>query len=441
MDTSLYQSHLNTLLSRYEAALDHFKLDAIVLSAGRKSYYFNDDLSPAFHPFSGIQQWLPFPVGEDTFVVIRASSKPELVWPIKNDFWHAPNSIPKGDWQKNWTITEVKDTEAWKSTIKGNFAALGPEHITNASSFDNSEVNNSKINKVSAFIDFDKAIKTPYEVECIRAANHAAVAGHLEAERAFREGASELEIHLAYLKASTQSAFEEPYPSIIGLNEHSAILHYEHKNTVAPSSSRSFLIDAGASKNGYASDITRTYAAQENDFSALIASLEKLQLSLCGKVVNNQSYIELHQQTLTGIAAILKEHDICSLSIEEQVERSIVQTFFPHGLGHLLGLQVHDLGGKQVDRNGTILTPSADMPFLRMTRGLETGMVVTIEPGLYFIPMLIEKTLATQVNHGLNLKKIESLRPYGGIRIEDNVLVTNDGQPNNLTRESFVRFQ
>ncbi|TDO98091.1 Xaa-Pro dipeptidase [Marinomonas balearica] len=431
MDISLYNNHINTLLSRYADALQHFKLDAIVLSAGSKSYYFNDDLSHPFRPFSGIQQWLPFSVSEDTFVVIRASQKPELIWPVKNDFWHAPNPIPEGDWQNNWSITPTKELDAWQQSIKGKVAFLGSDTFSNL----------SESKELAAFIDFDKAIKTPYEVACIQAANDLAVAGHIAAEQAFYDGASELEIHLAYLNASTQSAFQEPYPSIIGLNEHSAVLHYEHKNTTAPQPSRSFLIDAGASKNGYASDITRTYSAEDDEFRALIHSVNELQLSLCDQVVAKKSYIELHQQTLSGIAGILKEHDICSLSVDEQIDQSIVQTFYPHGLGHLLGLQVHDLGGKQIDKSGTLLAPSSDMPFLRMTRQLETGMVVTIEPGLYFIPMLIEKTLSTCANHGLNLKKIDALKPFGGIRIEDNIHITDQGTPRNLTRASFEHLR
>jgi Xaa-Pro dipeptidase len=112
--------------------------------------------------------------------------------------------------------------------------------------------------------------------------------------------------------------------------------------------------------------------------------------------------------------------------------------FFPHGIGHLLGLQVHDVAGLAGDAAGREIPRPEGHPFLRLTRRLEPGFVVTIEPGLYFIELLLDA--ARSAGHGgrINWDAVERLRPYGGIRIEDDVACT-PGEPENLTRDAFAR--
>jgi Xaa-Pro dipeptidase len=110
--------------------------------------------------------------------------------------------------------------------------------------------------------------------------------------------------------------------------------------------------------------------------------------------------------------------------------------FFPHGLGHYLGLQTHDVAGLIADADGTPIPRPEGHPFLRLTRTLEAGNVLTIEPGLYFIEPLLRKWRENGDAGAIVWEKVEELAPYGGIRIEDNMLVT-DGKPRNLTREAF----
>ena len=100
----------------------------------------------------------------------------------------------------------------------------------------------------------------------------------------FRDGKSEFGIHLDYCDAVGQAEHELPYGNIVALNTHAAVLHYQHQAKSVPEQTLSFLIDAGASFNGYASDITRTYSMEDNDFAALISRFDDLQQELVGEV-------------------------------------------------------------------------------------------------------------------------------------------------------------
>ena len=425
--SSLYQAHLKELTHRYESAMEHFGLNAIVIASGEKSYYFQDDHTHPFHAYSGAQQWLPFSLGAETYLILKTGQKPTLVWPVRDDFWHAPNPVPNGDWQQSWNIGEAKKTDKWFAGLPTKTAWLGPKPMPFSIPCDG----------LKAYVDFAKAVKTPYEIHAMKLANNRGVKGHLAAKNTFLAGMSELDIHLAFLHASQQTATQEPYPGIVGLNEHAAILHYEYKSVEKQTGSRTLLIDAGANEHGYTSDITRTFTRHNDDFSALVDDLDNVEQILCQSAKSGVAFRELHNQTLAGIAALLHDHKICSLGVEEQLAKKIPQVFFPHGLGHLLGLQVHDVGGHQIDTAGTLSLPDDKAPFLRLTRTLEENMVITIEPGLYFIPMLIEKMKAEIPQHGCDLAKIQQFIPYGGIRIEDNVVVQDD-HPENLTRSAFA---
>lgn len=426
MQNSLYARHLETLLQRYLVVMSHFKLDAIVIGSGKLSYYFEDDNSHAYKPFASAQQWLPFKLPAGCFIVIQ-HDKPELIWPAKQDFWHMANPIPEGEWQSHWHIVPAINDD-WLQSLPKRAALIGPDTL-GPLQHDTDLFN---------WLNYDRAVKTEYEIACLVEASEVAVKGHLAAQTAFLAGASEFDVHLAYLKATTQDAIDTPYPNIIGINEHAAVLHYEQKAHHRPFRPLTLLVDAGASYNGYASDITRTTTALQDDFSALVDDLDTVQREIAGQALAGVPFAELHQKSLIGVAGLLKSHDICSLSIEEQLAKRIPHHFYPHGLGHLLGLQVHDAGGRQENPQGQIIAPPEDSPFLRLTRYLNENMVLTIEPGLYFIPMLLEKLKAEQPQHGCNFAKIEQLLPYGGIRIEDNIVVGVEGV-RNLTREAFAK--
>ncbi|MDN3649829.1 Xaa-Pro dipeptidase [Reinekea marina] len=429
-----YLQHLNTLQQRYDALCKQYQLDGILISSGALTYYAGDDMSHPYKPAPFAQQWLPYNVDPLTWILITPGQKPVLYWPAQQDFWHVIPNAPEGPWTEHWQI-EAAATNDWMSQLPSNIAILvnDPENLPPALS---GEINpNTVVNALA----YQRAYKTDWEVDQLTQANINAVKGHLAAEKAFYDGASEVSIHQAFLNASEQMQAEEPYSAIVGLNESAAVLHYERKNRLPPAEHRTLIIDAGAKINGYASDITRTVTNDTGLFKTLLDKMDTLEQELCAACTAGTDYLAVHQQTLVGIATILKETGICSHSVDVQLEKRIPQVFFPHGIGHLLGLQVHDIAGKQINSEGDIKPSPEEAPFLRLTRRLEDGMVITIEPGLYFIPMLINNMVENISDHGCNLDLIEQLKPFGGIRIEDNVLVKGD-TPVNLTRNAYQQL-
>jgi Xaa-Pro dipeptidase len=131
---------------------------------------------------------------------------------------------------------------------------------------------------------------------------------------------------------------------------------------------------------------------------------------------------------------VLIAHEIITCSLEQALLHDIPSLFMPHGVGHLLGIQVHDAGGHLANEEGEVRQPPAEFPFLRNTRPMEQGMVFTVEPGLYFIPVLLNPERNSVTGKFLNWNLIDELLPLGGIRIEDNVLV-EETKVINLTRQ------
>jgi Xaa-Pro dipeptidase len=231
---------------------------------------------------------------------------------------------------------------------------------------------------------------------------------------------------------------ELPYGNIIALNQHAATLHYMDFNRAPPAHADSFLIDAGASFHGYGSDITRTHAAAHaGEFQALIDAVDAAQRGFVDKVRNGQSYPDLHIHAHHVLAGILRDQDFIRLGPESAVESGLSSVFCPHGLGHLLGLQVHDVAGLQANESGGTVPRPVGHPHLRCTRTLEPRMVTTIEPGIYFIDMLLAELKNKPQAKDVNWTKVDAFRRYGGIRIEDDVVCT-DGAPENLTRDAFA---
>ena len=196
------------------------------------------------------------------------------------------------------------------------------------------------------------------------------------------------------------------------------------------------MIDAGAEFAGYASDLTRTHAGAEGDFAALITRMDRMQQSLCAGVRAGVDWRDVQLRAHELSAEVLREADLVRCSAAEAVSSGVTRVFLPHGIGHLLGLEVHDVGGFMRSAEGGEIERPDGHPYLRLTRVLEAGFVVTMEPGIYFIRQLLEAARADGRGRCINWSRVETLAQFGGIRIEDDLAITDSGCEN-LTRNAF----
>ena len=372
----------------------------------------------------------------DCLLHIRPGQRPRLLFCSAEDYWHLPAQIPQEPWAQHFDIERVSSPQAaWAAlgTLDQRTGYVG-ENCPSEQTPRFAAINSKQL---LAHLHEQRVRKTAYEIDCLRRASILGARGHQAAHHAYLAGGSEFAIHQAFLQGCGQREQELPYQAIVGLNEHASTLHYQQLDRQSPPQRRSLLIDAGAGFRGYGSDITRTYGSGEPTFDALLQGMEVLQQTLCAAVRPGLDWRDLHLQAHLHIAQLLAEHDIIKTEPQHALDSGLSAVFLPHGLGHLLGLQVHDVAGFQPTPTTAAVAPPPGHPALRLTRQLEPGFVVTVEPGLYFIDLLLERarqgTLAALINWPL----VDQLHPWGGIRVEDNVLVTESGH-HNLTREAFA---
>lgn len=433
---SHYPTHINSIRKRFDHALAQTGLDRVVIHSGHLHEHFLDDTHAPFKVNPHFNTWLPVTDNPDCFIVYAAGQTPVLLFNQPEDFWHKPPATPDAFWTTHFDIrfiTEAADVFKHLPRPLDTTAFIGEADAR----FDQNNTGASNPAALLHLLHYERAYKTDYELACQRAANRIGARGHLAATRAFREGASEFDMLLAFVHATQHTQHDLPYGAIIALNEHAATLHYSLFDREPPQHRHSLLIDAGTSINGYASDITRTHAAHNGEFAHLIDALDEHQQALVQAARPGADYRELHLQAHHRIAQLLNQFDFIRMTPEAIVATGLSGHFFPHGLGHLIGLQVHDIGGFQKDPAGHPIAPPQGHPFLRLTRTIEPRQTLTIEPGLYFIEPLLKKLHAGPQRRNINWGKIDHFRPCGGIRIEDDILVTQN-EPENMTRNAFA---
>lgn len=423
-----YPAHLEYLQRGYEAALAAHGFEAVVLCSGAAASRNRfDDQSWPLMPTPAFAHWCPL-VEPDAFLVIAPGARPRLVRTIVDDFWETTPPPESDHFWPGFELVEVRPGHASDALPSGNVAVITRDP-------DGSPAGTLNPPALLAALDLLRTRKTAYEIECLAEASLRAARGHKRTGELFLGGTpSELELHLAFLAASEQDDLWTPYKGIVALGSHAAVLHYVAYTRERAAGDTSLLVDAGAKYLGYGSDITRTYVrgggAAARRFGALLAQLEALQQAIIRRIEPGLSYEDLHDDAHRLLAALLRELGIGRGSVDELVDRGVTRALFPHGLGHSLGVTVHDVGMKP-------RPPRPENRFLRNTSVIEPGQVFTIEPGIYVIDPLLAPLEHDDRRGLLDWGAIAELRPFGGIRIEDNVVVLPQGV-RNLTREAFA---
>lgn len=433
--TELYLEHLDRLGARYAEALTTCGYDAVVVHSGSplKRSEFDDQYWP-LRVTPHFQHWLPL-AEPDCLLVFAVGQRPKLIWQKQVSVWEKPAPLQGQHWQAALEIVEVTTLDAARGELpRGRVAFIGQDRWRAASlGFLEDHVSPKALVEL---LDQLRTLKSRYEVACLAEANRRAAEGHDALARAFRSGeASELDLHLLFLRATAQDDPETPYKNIVALGENAATLHHVSYERSAPRGpgGQALLVDAGATFMGYCSDITRTHVkdggASASAFAGLVAGVERLQQKLCAGVAVGDKYEALHNQAHREIAETLREIGVLAVSADEAVAGELTRAFFPHGLGHSLGLQCHDVGC-------ALVRPQPSNPFLRNTSVIAEGQCFTIEPGVYFIESLLAPLRQGPKAASVSWSLVDELRKFGGVRIEDDLIVVGGEQvARNLTRE------
>lgn len=285
---------------------------------------------------------------------------------------------------------------------------------------------------VKAVVDL-RLIKEQCEIEELDKAAEIGYWMHTEARKGCKPGVLEQEI-VGRMEGITYSQGWGPSFTTI-LSQNGETLHnHSHHQIITPG--RLLVVDAGAESNThYASDFTRTYpcsgkfTTKQREIYDIVEQANELAFSLTKP---GTSYWDVHCATVRYMLEQLKALDFVRGDVDEMVACGISGLFMPHGLGHNMGMDVHDmedLGENYVGYGDERKrSPLLGMGNLRMARNLKPGHVISDEPGIYFIPALIEQWKREGTDKGfVNYEKLAGYYDFGGIRLEDDVLVTADG--------------
>lgn len=283
-----------------------------------------------------------------------------------------------------------------------------------------------------AYLHF-RRLKDPAEIDLMRHCAYKTAAGYAAVQPMLRTGFTErriqVEIEAEYFR---RGATKTGYDTIVGSGPNSAVLH-------APPSERVFkegefiLIDSGAEVDRYVIDVTRTYVAGrpsafQRDLYQIVLNAQNRAIARCQP---GAEWKDIHFSAATDLVAGLVNIGVMRGDPASLVEQQAHTLFFPHGIGHMVGLGVRDASGLEPGRTKD---PRPCLTHLRMDLILRSSYIVTVEPGLYFIPALLNNPLHRETFRGaINWPVVDQHIDIGGVRLEDTILV-NHSTPENLTR-------
>jgi Xaa-Pro aminopeptidase len=281
-------------------------------------------------------------------------------------------------------------------------------------------------------MDAARRPKDPAEIELIGRAVAATAAGFERIRQDIRPGVTERQLQIE-LEASfhRQGGDGLSFGTIVGAGTHAAVLHFEPGDRVVGPDDL-VLVDAGATVAGYCADVSRTFPAGDR-FTAEQQAIYDLVLASQAAGIEQcrpgTEWYDVHLATATVLALGLRDLGVLRGSIDDLLETGAIALFFPHGVGHMLGLGVRDVGGREPGREER----SCGGARLRVDLPLRSGFVMTVEPGLYFVPAILDcPERRERFADAVVWRDLERWRRVGGVRIEDDILVT-DGDPRNLT--------
>ncbi|KAI8931236.1 hypothetical protein NX059_011584 [Plenodomus lindquistii] len=370
--------------------------------------------------------YLTYEIPNDKLTLFIPPVEPdEVIWsglPMSVDEAKAKYDIDDCKTTKDLNSHLTSTSESAQSTI---YAI--PEQISDHVTF--LSYKEKEFKQLKTAIEYCRVTKTDYEIALIRKANDISTAAHIAVMKAASKAKNECELEAVFLKSCVErNAKNQAYHSIVAAGENGATLHYV--NNAAPISEQNLLLlDAGCEVDCYASDITRTFPIKGH-FNEESLAIYKIVLDMQHQCINAlkagvlwDSIHELaHKIAIKGLLdlGILKGDADAIFKARASV------AFFPHGLGHYLGMDTHDSGG-----NANYADKDVMFRYLRVRGTLPERSVITVEPGIYFCRFIIEPYLKDEEKKQFfDEKVLDKYWSVGGVRIEDNILITNDGVEN-----------
>ncbi|CAH8870825.1 unnamed protein product [Trichobilharzia szidati] len=324
----------------------------------------------------------------------------------------------------------------WKATILLTLCGVNTDsnRPTLEAKFDGIEKFQVNKNILHHEIVLCRLIKTEMELEIIRYTNRVSSAAHRHLMRSVKPGmyqyqAESIFRHYCYFYGGMRHM---SYTCIAATGCDCSVLHYGHAG--APNEHQILdgemcLFDMGGEYYCYSSDITCSFPVNgrfTDDQKLIYNAVLRASRAVLHEIRPGADWVKLHQLAEREILTHLKEGGILLGDVNEMMKARLGAIFMPHGLGHLLGCDVHDVGGYTDDAPPRIALPG--LQNLRTARVLQTNMVLTVEPGCYFIDRLLNQALSSiTLSKYIDRSQIERFRKFGGVRIEDNIVVTETG--------------
>ena len=415
----------DTILSRRQRAASSFgeDLPLILVAAGE----------PITKP-GGLDQTYPF-IPYPEYYWLTGARRPggvvaydpadgwtDFVRPVSADerLWEGEPEIPEGE--------DVATLQEWLKARDGDpLAVVGAQIEGITADSDASE-------RAQEWLDVARRPKDAAELEILEQAVTATARGFAKVRDAIRPGMTERALQIEIESAMYRSGADGlGFETIVGAGTHAAVLHFEPgERTVGENDL--VLCDAGGSILGYTADVSRTYPAgsaftpeQQAIFDIVLAAQAEA-ISQCRVDVE---WADVHRTAARVLAEGLCDLGILKGDVDGLLESEAIALFFPHGIGHMLGLGVRDVGGRASGRDLRAVCGAR----LRVDLPLQKDFLMTIEPGLYFVPAILDsKENREKHPDAVAWDNLERWRPVGGVRIEDDILVT-DSEPRNLTED------
>ena len=421
---ALHAAHVSAVAAETARALADNGFDAIAIHSGSQvkrlmfdDQYFPLRVVPAFHYWAPLQQ-------ADCAVVFEPGKKPVLARNTKFDFWEAPPEVESDFFLGAFDVRGLGDVREVRDLLPaGKRVAFVGEDVSRAALWGIDAVNPTALVRA---LDAIRTTKTAYEVECLARANERGARGHAALAEAFRSGdASELDLHLLFLRVTAQDDQETPYKNIVALNEHAATLHHVATRSTPSGASRrvaarrrggdvrGLLLGHHAHVGqGRRRDGVGVRAARRGGRGDAAAPLR-------GRRDRRAVRVAPRRVAPPGRAHPPRGEDRVG-------ERG--RAGRPRRHARVLPARPRALAraSRRMTSAARLVAPRAENPFLRNTSTIAKDQSFTIEPGVYFIEPLLGPVRASEIGRSIDWTLVSQLAPFGGVRIEDDVVVTGD---------------